>query len=274
MASTTYQTYAWGTAQEAARHTAESYERYFVPSIGVPSARPMIGAAGLEEGERVLDVACGTGVAARLAAEQVGPAGTVVGVDAHPGMLEVARRAAPHIEFLQGTAEDLPVPDGSFDAVVCSISFQFFVDKAQALQEMRRVLVPGGRGALCTPGPTPPLMAAIDDVLTDHIGLQASKFVRGVFSVHDPDQVRALLDAAGFDDVNVESGPLLLRVPPPADFFWQYVNSTPLAGIATELDDDARAALERDVVERCEPFLDGDGLVMEPGLLVATARRS
>lgn len=272
--TTTYEKYAWGTAEEAGQHTGENYERYFVPTIGVPSARPVIEAATLRDGERVLDVACGTGIAARLAAERVGPTGQVAGVDPTPPMLEVARRTSPHIEWHHGTAEDLPLPDESFDAVVCSLSFQFFADKAKALQEMRRVLVPGGRAALGTPGPTPPLMAAVDAVLSDHIGPEASMFVQGIFSVHDPDQVRAMLDAAGFEDVHVETGPLPLRVPPPADFFWQYVHSTPLAGIATRLDDATRAALERDVVERCQPFLDDDALVMEPGLLVATARRT
>ena len=271
---TTYEKYAWGTAGEAAQNAATSYERYLVPAIGRPSARPVIEAAALQEGERVLDIACGTGVAARLAAEQVAPTGTVVGIDQHPGMLEVARRTSPDVEWHQGPAEDLPLPDESFNAVVCSLGFQFFADKAKALEEMRRVLLPGGRAALGTPGPTPPLMAAIDEVLTDHIGPEASVFVQAVFSVHDPDQVRSMMGAAGFDDVEVVTTSLPLRVPPPADFFWQYVHSTPLAAIATEIDDQTRTALERDVVERCQPFLDGDALVMDPGLLVATARRT
>lgn len=269
-----YEKYSWGTAEEAARQAGASYERYFVPAIGRPSARPVVEAAALREGERVLDVACGTGVAARLAAEQVAPTGTVVGIDPHPGMLEVARGTSPHdVEWRQGRAEDLPLPDESFNAVVCSLGFQFFANKGRALQEMRRVLVPGGRVALGTPGPTPPLMAAIDDALAEHIGPEASVFVQAVFSLHDPHQLRSMLDGAGFDDVEIETRSLPLRLPPPADFFWQYVQSTPLAGIATEIEHDSRAALERDVVARCEPFLDGDSLVMEPGLLLATARR-
>ena len=271
---TTYDKYTWGTPEEAAQHAAESYERYFVPAIGVPSAEPVIGAAALEEGARVLDVGCGTGVAARLAAEQVAPTGVVAGVDPNPGMLAVARRTAPGIAWHIGAAEDLPLPDESFDAALCSLSFQFFADKVKALQEVRRVLAPGGRVALGTPGPTPPPMAAIDEVLTAHIGPEASMFVQRVFSVHDPDQVHTVFDAAGFEGAEIETGVLRLRLPPPADFFWQYVHSTPLVGIATELDQDRRAALERDVVERCRPFVDGDALVMETGLLVATARRN
>lgn len=267
------QKYAWGTAEEAVRHIGENYERYLVPAIGEPSARRVVEAAAPREGDRVLDVACGTGIAARLAAERVGGTGAVAGVDPTPPMLEVARSLSPGIDWRSGTAELLPFDDGAFDAVVCSLGFQFFADRAGALREMRRVLAPGGRMALCTPGPTPPLMAAIEESLVRYIGPEASAFVRGVFSVHDTGQVRRLVDQAGFADVEVTAGPLGLRVPPPADFFWQYVRSTPLAGVVARFDDGTRAALERDVVERCQPFLDGDALVMEPGLLVATGRR-
>jgi ubiquinone/menaquinone biosynthesis C-methylase UbiE len=270
----TYEKYAWDISGEAARNAGASYERYFVPSIGRPFARLVIEAPDLRQGERVLDVACGTGVAARLAAERVAPTGTVVGIDPNPGMLEAARRTSGDVEWKQGAAEDLPLPDGSFDVVVCSLGFQFFADKGRGLKEMGRVLTPGGRLALGTAGPTPPLMAAIAEVLADRIGPEASMFVHTVFSVHDADQLGSMVETARFDHVEVATGSVSLRLPPPADFFWQYVHSTPLAGIAIGTDDDTRAALERDVVERCQPFVDGDDLVMEPRLLLATARRS
>jgi ubiquinone/menaquinone biosynthesis C-methylase UbiE len=271
---TTYEKYAWGAPGHAADNAGASYERYFVPSVGRPFARPVIEASSLRQGERVLDVACGTGVAARLAAERVAPTGTVVGVDPQPGMLEAARRTSGDVEWRQGAAEDLPLPDASFDAVVCSLGFQFFADKGRGLEEMRRVLTPGGRLALGTAGPIPPLMGAIAGALADHIGPEASRFVHTVFSVHDADQLRSMLETAGFDHVEVNAEPVPLRLPPPADFFWQYVHSTPLAGIARETDEGTRATLERDVVERCQPFVDGDAVVMEPRLLLATAHRS
>lgn len=253
-----------------------NYERYFVPDIGLPSARALLGAAELRKGEAVLDVACGTGVAARLAAEIVGPTGSVSGLDVNPGMLQVAREATPagtSIDWIHAGAEDLPLPDGSFDAVICSLGFQFFEDKIAALKEARRVLKPGGRVVLGTPGPTPPLFQAIDEVLTRYAGPEASKFVQIVFLIHDPEKVRTMLEAAGFEDVQADSSPVEFRVPPPADFFWQYVHGTPLAAVAAKMDPETRVLLERDVVERCSPFVDGDGMVMEPGLLLATGRR-
>jgi ubiquinone/menaquinone biosynthesis C-methylase UbiE len=264
------------TYEQYAASAAENYERHFVPVIGAPFARRLLGVARLTPGERVLDVACGTGIATRLAAEAVGPTGTVTGADVNPGMLDVARAAVPArtgTTWHEAPAEDLRLPDSSYDAVLCSLGIMFFPDKPRALREMHRVLVPGGRAVLGTPGPTPPLMAAIDEALIAHVGPGASMFVHAVFSVHDPGAVRGLLEAANFEDIETTTGTIALRVPPPADFFWQYVHSTPLAAVVAGLDDDARSALEAEVIERCQPFVDGDATVMEPGLLLATGRR-
>jgi ubiquinone/menaquinone biosynthesis C-methylase UbiE len=253
---------------------AENYERHFVPAIGEPVARRLVGAARPALGERVLDIACGTGIVARLATEAVGPDGTVAGLDANPGMLEVARKVSPDaIEWHAAPAEDMPLPDAAFDLALCSMGLQFFPDKGEALRETLRVVTPGGRALWCTPGPTPPLFGAIDEALINHIGPGASMFVHAVFSLNDADEARTLMETAGFERVEVETTSVPLRVAPPADFFWQYVQSTPLAAAAAELDERARAALEAEVIERCAPFVDGDGSVMEPGLLIVSGRR-
>lgn len=254
---------------------AENYERHFVPAIGEPVARRLVDAARPAPGERVLDVACGTGIASRLAAEAVGSEGTVAGLDANPGMLEVARTVAPDgIDWHEAPAEEAPFPDGSFDLVLCSMGLQFFSDKEQAAREMHRLLAPGGRAVWCTPGPTPPIFQAIDRALVNHIGPGASMFVHAVFSLHDPTEARALMRDAGFDRVDVETTTVPLRVDPPADFFWQYVRSTPLAAAAADLSETERAALETEVVERCEPFVENGRSILEPRLLVTTAHRN
>jgi ubiquinone/menaquinone biosynthesis C-methylase UbiE len=253
---------------------AVNYERHFVPAIGAPFAHRLLERAQLAPGERVLDVACGTGVATRLAADAVGPEGSVAGLDPNPGMLEVARSVTPSgVDWHEAPAEAMPLPDATFDVALCSMGLQFFPDKGQALREVHRVLVPGGRVVLGTPGPTPPLFEAIDRALTGHLGPGASMFVQAVFSVHDPDEVRGLLGHAGFDEIDVANSSLPLRLAPPAEFFWQYVHSTPLAAVVGDLDEEARASLEAEVVERCQPFVDGDATVMEPGVLIASGRR-
>ncbi len=253
---------------------AGNYERHFVPAIGEPIARRLVAVARPTPGERVLDVACGTGIVARLARQAVGPDGTVAGLDANPGMLQTAGTASPGtIDWYEAPAEQMPLPDGAFDLALCSMGVQFFADKDRALSEMRRVLAPTGRAVWCTPGPTPPLFEAIDRALANHLGPGASMFVHTVFALHDPDEARTLMATAGFDRIEIETTAVPLRVAPPAEFLWQYVWSTPLAVMAAELDERSRAALETEVVERCAPFVDGDASVMEPGLLIVAGHR-
>jgi ubiquinone/menaquinone biosynthesis C-methylase UbiE len=253
----------------------ENYERYFVPAIGAPLANDLMGIAALRPGERVLDVACGTGVVARLAAHSVGTAGTVTGLDLNPGMLAVARATTPPgmpIAWHEASAEAMPLPDASFDAVLCQMGLQFVPDKSAALSEMRRVLVPGGRLILSLPGPTPQLFAALGEALTRHIGAEAVGFVNQVFSLHDIAEVQKLIQGVGFQDVSVQADTKSLRLPPPEEFLWQYVHSTPLAGPVAQATDEHRGSLERDVVAQWQEFVKDRALVLQARVVVATAR--
>lgn len=254
---------------------AENYERFFVPAIGRPLAVDLVREADLRPGERVLDAACGTGVVARLAAEAVGPDGEVAGLDVNPGMLAVAAAVAPDpgIEWHEANVEDLPLSDESFDVVLCGLSFQFVGDRPRALREMRRVLVPGGRLALNVPGPIVPMFAILADALARHVDPQAGGFARAVFALHDEEELRALLEGAGFREVEIRSGTQVLPLPAPRDFLWQYVESTPLAALVDQAGEDARAALEGDVVEEWSAFAEGAGMRYSQPIVVATGRR-
>jgi SAM-dependent methyltransferase len=104
----------------------------------------------LRPGERVVDVGCGAGIDSLIAAKKVGSEGRVIGVDITPSMLEKSRRAAvetrlENVEFKEGYAEALPVEDGWADVVISNGVLNLMPDKAAALEEMSRVLMPGGR---------------------------------------------------------------------------------------------------------------------------------
>lgn len=253
----------------------ENYQRYFVPSIGAPLAEDLLKIAALRPGERVLDVACGTGVVARLAAQRVGTSGSVAGLDVNPGMLAVARSAtSPElaIDWYETSAEAIPLPDGAFGVVLCQLGLQFISDKPGALREMRRVLAPGGRLVLNVPGPTPPLFAAMADALGKHIGPRAASFVHAVFSLHDEQALRELMTGAGFHEIDLRKTRKTLPLPPPNEFLWQYVSSTPLNNLVAQASDETRAALEGEVVNKWRDFTTDGKLVLVVPVTTITGR--
>lgn len=254
---------------------ATNYEQYFVPAVAEPVARVLLRAAALQPGERVLDVACGTGIVARMAAQHVGNTGHVTGVDVNPAMLAVARTSVPSggdIDWRQADAAAMPLPDQSFDAVLCQLSLQLMARQLDALHEMRRVLANDGRLALIVPGEATAVFRSLEDALRRHIGPEAGGFVHQIFSLHDPGEIQSLMRRAGFAEINVAVETVPLRLPAPRDFLWQYVESTPLAGTLASAGDNARAALERDVVAAWTPFEVHGKLVIEQPIVSTTAR--
>lgn len=255
---------------------ADNYQRYFVPAIGKPVALDLIEAARLQPNERVLDVACGTGVVTRLAAEQVGPGGTVAGLDVNPGMLATARAvtaADTGIEWYESPAEAMPLEAESFDVALCQMGLQFFSDRRAGLKEMRRVLAPGGRAVFSLPGPIPAVFEVFEEGLARHVSPQAAEFASLVFSLHDPDEIRGLTEGAGFGEVAISSKNKTLRVPPPRKFLWQYIDSTPLAATLAEIDEGHRAALEDEVCAQWQQsFVDDGNLIIEVNMTTAIAR--
>jgi len=255
---------------------AENYQRFFVPAIGAPVAEDLMEVARLQPGERVLDVACGTGVVTRLAAEQVGVAGKLAGLDVNPGMLLVARSHTPpdiSIDWYESSAESMPLPDEAFDVVLCQMALQFIPNKLAALREMRRVLDTGGRAFVTVPGPKPPLFAIMTDALARHLGPQAASFGDLVFSMHDVDELSELMRSAGFREVDVQAHSKTLRLPAPSDFLWQYINSTPIAEAAAQAGEAKRQALERDVCAQWQEFVLDGAMQMQVGMTTATAQK-
>lgn len=256
-------------------NAAENYQKYFVPVIGHPCALDLIEAAGLRKGELVLDVACGTGTVARLAAERVGTTGSVSALDVNAGMLAVARSLPSQvpIKWYETAAESIPLPDQSFDVVFCGIGLQFFADRAAALREMHRVLKPGGRVCISTPMPNA-LFDVLDRGVARHVSEEASAFVHAVFSLHDPRQLEALLTEAGFASAASRPRTRTFHLPPARDFLWQYIACTPLMAVLQQVGTEQTEALEREVVEGWQPWTTAEGMQYEQSVLISTGRRS
>lgn len=180
---------------------AEAYEAKFVPALFAEWAPHLVEAAGVVPGQAVLDVACGTGIVAREAADRMGGCGSVVGLDLNEAMLAVARRLRSDIEWRHGDAADLPFPDAAFDVVLCQSALMFFPDRAQALREMARVTRPGGTVAVQVWGSleSQPAYGPFVEVAARHAGPEAINLLGAYWVLGDLDLVSALFEAAGLE---------------------------------------------------------------------------
>jgi ubiquinone/menaquinone biosynthesis C-methylase UbiE len=257
---------------------AENYERYLVPAIMRSWTPRLLALAEVRPGERVLDIACGTGLVAREAAAVVGEGGAVVGLDRNRDMLAVARRLPPvrgaPIEWREAMAESLPFETGAFAVVLCQNGLQFFQDRPAALREMRRVLAPGGRVALMVWGPLEesPAYAIMADALSRHLGDEAASVLHSPFALHDPAELRRLLEDAGFGSVAVHIGSETGRFPSLATFVSEEILATLLLPLWTNADMATQAVLVDEVRARLRPYADGDALAFPMQGHLALAR--
>jgi ubiquinone/menaquinone biosynthesis C-methylase UbiE len=184
---------------------AEVYDQQFVPALFQHWSSVMIKAANIKPRQHVLDVACGTGALTCKAAEQVGNAGRIVGLDNNNEMLEVARTKEQRIEWHHGPAEALPFEDKSFDTVVSQFGFMFFEDQRAALIEMMRVLRPGGQlaVAVCDAIDHSPGYAVLAELLHRLFGNDVAQAFRAPFTSGDRQRLQALCEAAGITDAKV-----------------------------------------------------------------------
>ena len=213
-----------------------------------------------------MDLACGTGLVARLAAGRLGSNGRVVGVDISDGMLSVARSlpspAGASIEWKKGDATALPFPEASFDLVTCQLGLQFFPDRAKAVSEIRRVLVPKGRLAVLvwrsiqySPG-----YAALAGALERHAGSDAAKWMRSPFSLGDTQELRTLLQRGGFANTTISIGIGTVRFPSTEKFVSLYTAGTPLSSYVAQMSQKAYSEMVGDVSDTLEPYVDDEGI--------------
>jgi ubiquinone/menaquinone biosynthesis C-methylase UbiE len=250
---------------------AEAYEAQFVPAFFAQWAPTLCRAAGVASGRRVLDVACGTGVVARGAAEITGP-GNVVGVDLNEAMLAVARRVAPAIDWRQGDAADLPFPDASFDAVLCQMALMFFPDRAGAITDMARVTRPGGAVAILVPGALAeqPAYAPFVEMATQRAGAEARTLLSSYFACGDFDALTGLFERAGLAGPTTQVAHGIARFPSVDALVATEVNSTPLGERITPVVYEQLVAGARKVLA---PFTTEDGRLEAPFVSSIVAAR-
>lgn len=253
----------------------EMYERWLVGPLFRPWVETIFDAVKLSAGDRVLDVACGTGIVARVAKERLGETGYVVGVDVSPDMLSVARAVAPDIDWREGKAGALPLREGErFDVVICQQGLQFFPDKAAAIAQMRRALGSGGKVAVAAwrSDNEIPFFRELRRVAERRLGPIDDQR----YSFGDAALLEALLQHTGFHDVRSTTMARTIRFEDGAPFL--RLNTMALVGMSAagkEMSDQERKQAVEAIVSESGPVLqscsDATGLAFELSTNLATA---
>lgn len=245
---------------QVAHSAAEIYEQFFVPALFGDWPPRVLAAADVQQGHRVLDVGCGTGVLAREAERAVGDTGFVVGVDVNEGMLIVARAKSPAASWRKGPAEALPFADAYFDRVVSQFSLMFFEDRVKAVSEMLRVVRPGGKIGVAvwasladTPG-----YAVVAEILTELFGSEVAKSIEAPYSLGDVEELKALFSEAGAPAAEVRTVPGKARFDSVESWIYTDIKGWTLADV---IDDEGYERLRREAPKKLSRFVRPDGSV-------------
>ena len=253
--------------------TAEIYKQHLVPAMFEPFARDLIQLCDIRRSDRILDVACGTGIVSRLAIDYVDVSvGKVVGVDINPIMLNIARHysAGKSIDWKEGSAMSLPFLNESFDLVICQQGLQFFPDRLKALREMNRVLVGAthdrgdkdfGRLVLSvwTSIKDSPGFHILERLLQETISHEAATIMRLPHSLSDSTELISVVKAAGFDKISSEKVTKTISFPSVEEFVVEYTNGSMLATYFSDkrkVDDISRNKLLNGASSELSQFVD------------------
>jgi SAM-dependent methyltransferase len=255
---------------QVSRDAAEQYEARFVPAIFAEWAPLLADIARIGPGSTVLDVACGTGIVARTAADRMAGTGRVVGLDLNDGMLAVARRIRPDLEWRRGDVASLPFADDSFDAVLCQMALMFFPDRTAALREMVRVGRPGGVVALAVPASLDeqPAYGPFVEMAARVAGADAVSLLSTYWSCGDLGELRRTVTEAGLEVTEVRTHAGTARFASAEELAVTEVEGSPLVDRITP---DVYAAIRGGSRAVLAPFVGPDGTLHAPlsGHLVA-----
>jgi ubiquinone/menaquinone biosynthesis C-methylase UbiE len=261
------QRYGWDKA-------AAGYERSWRTQL-LPAHDLMLDMVALSPGDRVLDVACGTGLVSLRMAAAVGAAGEVVGIDISDRMIEAASRVAADLgvsnaRFLRSGAEEVPLADGSFDAAVCGLGLMYVPEPVDALREMRRLVGPGGRVAAAVWGARQQCGWAEIFPITD--ARVESDVCPLFFQLGTKDMLARALDAAGLAEIQWQRIATTLRYERAEDALAAVFQGGPVALAYSRFDPATKCAVHAEYLESIARHRVGDGYQV-PGEFVVAAGR-
>jgi ubiquinone/menaquinone biosynthesis C-methylase UbiE len=258
---TRIQRYGWDRA-------AAHYERYWSQQLHGVQQR-VVEVAALHAGERVVDVACGTGLVTFAAADRVGPGGTVLGTDISQQMVDLAAREAPaNVRLARMDAEHLDLPDGSFDVALSCLGLMYVPDSRVAIAEMRRVLRPGGRAVAAVWGARQQCgWAELFPIVDSRV---KSEVCPMFFRLGTGDALAGEFKSMGFTDVRCERLSIPLQYETDEEACGAAFAGGPVAMAYSRFTDEMREQVHAEYLQSIAPYRVGAGYHV-PGEFVVVA---
>lgn len=253
----------------------EIYENTMVPLWFERWAGALLTLVSLKSGERVLDVACGTGVTTRMAKRDVGAIGHVTGLDINAGMLAKARELAPDLDisWIESDVVGTRLPPSTFDAIISQHGYHYFPNQPAALEEFFRVLAPAGRIALSIWDGHSVYTEAICSAVEKYISPEIANKQRSQRETPTADTLKDSFAEAGFQNVAVVRQELSIKVPLAAEFVPLHLGSMPIADAFHSLSDEEKGHLIADVSRTLEDYIVGNKIIYPDAVNVVTGRK-
>ncbi len=255
----------------------EAYEKYIVPAFGHSWAKDIVERAALKKDDRILDLACGTGLVARCSFEALGKAGHITGIDINEAMIKKAREICPtkttSIEWERGDVNALPFSNSEFDVILCQQGFQYFSDKSRALKEINRVLSASGRLLFSVWRDIKyfPFYLALSDALKQYVSPEYAKALASAFSLGDSTFLREILKTAGFKKIHINIAIKQMRFSPIKEFLIGGFAGSPFANEILTLEQSIRDEMFNNICDALSDYADDDGLAAPMESYVVTA---
>ncbi len=253
----------------------DAYEKYIVPAYTGAWAKEIVNRACLNKGEKILDVACGSGLVARTAANEMGNGDLVNGVDINEVMIKKARQIDKSISWYNSDVTDMPFADGSFDVIFCQQGLQYFPDSSLALREMNRVLVENGHilASVWRPIKYSPFYESLCKVLEKYVNAKAASMLSGAFSLGDYGKLKTLFATAGFNSVNINIVVKQMSYSPLEEFVMGGMVASPFYKDIMEMPESKREEMLLEICNSNLNYIDDNGLAAPTESYIINAQK-
>lgn len=253
----------------------DAYEKYIVPAYTRTWAKEMVKRACLRRDEKLLDVACGTGLVARTAAAEHST-NLISGVDVNDVMIKKAQEIEAAIAWHHSDVTQMPFGDNSFDVILCQQGLQYFPDPVLALKEMKRVLVENGRIILSVwcPIEYSPFYDSLCRVLEKYVGVKSASMLSAAYNLGDYVKLKTLFKNAGIGRININIVVKQMRCSSFDEFVIGGVMATPFFKDIQEMPESKQKAFLSELYKLNEHYIDDNGLAapLESYIITAECR--